>query len=195
MILLIDNYDSFTYNLFQQVSVLGKEMTVVRNDAISIDEIEELNPEAIIISPGPGTPTEAGIAIELIQQLHDKYPILGICLGHQSIGAAFGADIIQAKTIMHGKVSTIKHTQTSLFEQFNEPISVMRYHSLVIDENTLSEEFEILARATDDHEIMAIKHRDYPLYGLQFHPESIGTEQGDQLIQAFLDTLERNNVK
>lgn len=186
MILLIDNYDSFTYNLYQQVSMLGKEVMVVRNDAITIKQIEELHPEAIIISPGPGSPSEAGISIELVQRLHNRYPILGICLGHQSIGAAFGAKIIQAKNIMHGKLSIVEHSADSLFQPFKEPISVMRYHSLVIVEQTLSEELEVLARATDDNEIMAIKHRDYPLYGLQFHPESIGTEQGDQLIQAFL---------
>lgn len=189
MILLIDNYDSFTYNLYQQVSALGKEVKVIRNDAVTIAEIEEIHPEAIIISPGPGNPSEAGISIEVIRQLHDKYPILGICLGHQSIGAAFGADIVQAKNIMHGKLSTIAHNGSSLFQPFDEPISVMRYHSLVIDEQTLSDELEVLARATDDNEIMAIKHRDYPLFGLQFHPESIGTEQGDQLIQGFLDVI------
>ncbi|SER92271.1 aminodeoxychorismate/anthranilate synthase component II [Psychrobacillus sp. OK032] len=194
MILLIDNYDSFTYNLFQQVSALGKEVKVVRNDAIIVQEIERLNPEAIIISPGPGTPSEAGISVEVIQKLYKKYPILGICLGHQSIGAAFGADIVQAKTIMHGKISNVEHTFSYLFKGFNEAISVMRYHSLVIDENTLSNELEVLARAKDDDEIMAIKHRDYPLYGLQFHPESIGTEQGDQLIQAFIATLEQQHV-
>ncbi|TQR14654.1 anthranilate synthase component II [Psychrobacillus soli] len=189
MILLIDNYDSFTYNLFQQVSSLGKDVQVIRNDAITIEEIELLNPEAIIISPGPGTPTEAGISIEVIQKLHQKYPILGICLGHQSIGAAFGANIVQAKTIMHGKISEVEHTRSSIFEAFTEPISVMRYHSLVIDEHTLDEKLEVLARAGDDNEIMAIKHREYPLYGLQFHPESIGTVQGDQLMRSFIETL------
>lgn len=189
MILLIDNYDSFTYNLFQQVSSLGKDVQVVRNDAITIEEIEQLNPEAIIISPGPGTPTEAGISIEVIQKLYPKYPILGICLGHQSIGAAFGADIIQAKTIMHGKISEVEHTRSSIFEEYTEPISVMRYHSLVIDEYTLDEKLEVIARAGDDNEIMAIKHREFPLYGLQFHPESIGTVQGDQLMRSFIETL------
>lgn len=189
MILLIDNYDSFTYNLYQQVSMLGKEVKVVRNDAITIKEMEELNPEAIIISPGPGTPINAGISIELIQKLYKRYPMLGICLGHQSIGAAFGANIVQAKTIMHGKMSAISYRNKFLFESFSEPISVMRYHSLVIEENTLAIELEILARSTDDHEIMAIKHVNYPLYGLQFHPESIGTKHGDQLIQAFLETI------
>lgn len=190
MILLIDNYDSFTYNLFQQVSNLGKDVQVVRNDAITIEEIEQLNPEAIIISPGPGTPADAGISVEVIQKLHQKYPILGICLGHQSIGAAFGADIIQSKTIMHGKISEIQHTQSLIFEAFIEPISVMRYHSLVIDEHTLHEKLQVLARSRDDNEIMAIKHRDYPLFGLQFHPESIGTALGDQLMESFLETLQ-----
>lgn len=195
MILLIDNYDSFTYNLFQQVSALGKEVKVVRNDTITIKEIEMLHPEAIIISPGPGNPAQAGISIEIIQQLHDKYPILGICLGHQSIGAAFGASIVQAKTIKHGKLSTIEHSHTSLFAQFDEPISVMRYHSLVIDETTLHGDLEVLARSQDDREIMAIKHRQFPLYGFQFHPESIGTILGDQLIQAFIDRLNKDSDK
>lgn len=189
MILLIDNFDSFTYNLYQQVSKLGMEMLVVRNDAITIEEIKQLNPQAIIISPGPGTPSEAGVSIEVIQQLYQTYPILGICLGHQSIGAAFGANIVQAKTIMHGKISCIKHNYSSLFKCFSDTISVMRYHSLVIDESTLSEELEVLARAQDDNEIMAIKHRAYPVYGLQFHPESIGTEQGNELMRSFIETL------
>ena len=195
MILLIDNYDSFTYNLYQQVSMLGKEVKVVRNDAITIKEIEELHPEAIIISPGPGTPVNAGISIELIQKLYKKYPILGICLGHQSIGAAFGANIVQAKTIMHGKMSAISYRNKFLFKSFVEPISVMRYHSLVIEEESLIDQLEVLARSEDDHEIMAIKHINYPLYGLQFHPESIGTMQGNQMMQSFIETLERNYVK
>ncbi|WP_277586174.1 anthranilate synthase component II [Psychrobacillus antarcticus] len=195
MILLIDNYDSFTYNLYQQVSMLGKEVKVVRNDAISISEIEEMNPEALIISPGPGTPVDAGISIEIIQKLYKKYPILGICLGHQSIGAAFGAKIVQAKTIMHGKMSTLSYRKQALFESFDEPISVMRYHSLVIEEESLIVELEVLARAEDDNEIMAIKHIDYPLYGLQFHPESIGTEHGSRMMQSFIEALERNYVK
>jgi len=194
MILLIDNYDSFTYNLYQQISMLGKEVKVVRNDAISIGEIEELKPEAIIISPGPGTPVDAGISIEIIQQLYKRFPILGICLGHQSIGAAFGAEIIQAKTIMHGKMSTLSYKSQALFDSFDGPISVMRYHSLVIEEESLIDELEVLARSEDDHEIMAVKHVDYPLYGLQFHPESIGTEQGNQMMQSFIDSFERNYV-
>ncbi|MET0959669.1 MAG: aminodeoxychorismate/anthranilate synthase component II [Psychrobacillus psychrotolerans] len=189
MILLIDNYDSFTYNLYQQISMLGKDVKVVRNDAITIEELEKLNPEAIIISPGPGTPVDAGVSIDIIQKLYKKYPILGICLGHQSIGAAFGAKIVQAKTIRHGKMSTISYSPQALFKTFEEPISVMRYHSLVIDEESLIDELEILARSEDDNEIMAIKHVDYPLYGLQFHPESIGTEQGSRIMQSFIESF------
>lgn len=192
MILLIDNYDSFTYNLYQQVSMLGKDVKVVRNDAITIEELEELNPEAIIISPGPGTPVDAGVSIDIIQKLYKKYPILGICLGHQSIGAAFGAKIVQAKTIRHGKMSTISYSPQALFKTFEEPISVMRYHSLVIDGESLIDELEILARSEDDNEIMAIKHVDYPLYGLQFHPESIGTEQGSRIMQSFIESFGEN---
>lgn len=192
MILLIDNYDSFTYNLYQQVSMLGKEVKVVRNDAITIEELEELNPEAIIISPGPGTPVDAGVSIDIIQKLYKKYPILGICLGHQSIGAAFGAKIVQAKTIRHGKMSTISYSPQALFKTFEEPISVMRYHSLVIDGESLIDKLEILARSEDDNEIMAIKHVDYPLYGLQFHPESIGTEQGSRIMQSFIESFGEN---
>ncbi|MEK5216494.1 anthranilate synthase component II [Psychrobacillus sp. FSL H8-0487] len=195
MILLIDNYDSFTYNLYQQVSMLGKDVKVVRNDAITIEELEELDPEAIIISPGPGTPVDAGVSIDIIQKLYKKYPILGICLGHQSIGAAFGAKIVQAKTIRHGKMSTISYSPQALFKNFEEPISVMRYHSLVIDGESLVDELEILARSEDDNEIMAIKHVDYPLYGLQFHPESIGTEQGSRIMQSFIESFGENYVK
>ncbi|MCZ8541613.1 anthranilate synthase component II [Psychrobacillus psychrodurans] len=195
MILLIDNYDSFTYNLYQQISMLGKEVKVIRNDAITISEIVELNPMAIIISPGPGTPADAGISIEIIRKLYKQYPILGICLGHQSIGAAFGAKIVQAKTIMHGKISTLSYKNHALFESFNEPISVMRYHSLVIEEKSLTNQLEVIARAEDDNEIMAIKHVIYPLYGLQFHPESIGTKQGSRMMQSFIESLEISNVK
>ncbi|WP_427137159.1 anthranilate synthase component II [Psychrobacillus psychrodurans] len=195
MILLIDNYDSFTYNLYQQISMLGKEVKVIRNDAITISEIVELNPMAIIISPGPGTPADAGISIEIIRKLYKQYPILGICLGHQSIGAAFGAKIVQAKTIMHGKISTLSYKNYALFESFNEPISVMRYHSLVIEEKSLTDQLEVIARAEDDNEIMAIKHVIYPLYGLQFHPESIGTKQGNRMMQSFIESLEISNVK
>ncbi|WP_146551595.1 aminodeoxychorismate/anthranilate synthase component II [Rummeliibacillus sp. SL167] len=187
MILLIDNYDSFTYNLYQQISSLGKEVKVVRNDALTIDAIRQLQPEAIVISPGPGTPKEAGISIEVIQKLYKEFPILGICLGHQSIGEAFGAKIIQAKQIKHGLFSELKFEPTGLFQNCPKPLTVMRYHSLVIDPKTLPEELKVTAIAKDDGEIMAIQHRDYPVFGLQFHPESIGTKEGDLMIQLFLD--------
>ncbi|MFJ7666058.1 aminodeoxychorismate/anthranilate synthase component II [Lysinibacillus sp. NPDC097195] len=187
MILLIDNYDSFTYNLFQQVSMLGKEVRVVRNDEITIEEIIELNPEAIILSPGPGTPNEAGITVQVVQKLHKNYPILGICLGHQSIGQAFGGSIVQAKNIMHGKLSTLHYEQTGVFAQFDGDLEVMRYHSLIIEPSTLHEDFMVMATSIDDGEIMAIQHKHYPLVGLQFHPESIGTKAGTEIVQAFLE--------
>ncbi|WP_397538614.1 anthranilate synthase component II [Rummeliibacillus pycnus] len=188
MILLIDNYDSFTYNLYQQISSLGKEVKVVRNDSLTVNEIREMQPEAIVISPGPGTPSEAGISIEVIKNLYTEFPILGICLGHQSIAEAFGAKIIRAQQIKHGLYSTVKHTQTGLFEKCPESVSVMRYHSLVIDKKTLPPELQIIAIAKDDQEIMAIQHQEYPVFGLQFHPESIGTKDGDLMIQMFLDS-------
>ena len=178
MILLIDNYDSFTYNLYQYLGELGEDLIVKRNDEITLSEIQQLNPEAIIISPGPGRPEDAGECIAIIQQLHSKYPILGICLGHQAIGYSFGATIKKAENIMHGKVSKIHHQATSIFSGLPQEIEVMRYHSLVIKKETLPNEFEVLARSADDDEIMAIKHHEFPLYGMQFHPESIGTKNG-----------------
>ncbi|MEK5232502.1 aminodeoxychorismate/anthranilate synthase component II [Lysinibacillus sp. FSL K6-0232] len=189
MILLIDNYDSFTYNLFQQISMLGKNVKVVRNDAITIEEIQALSPEAIILSPGPGTPTEAGITVEVIQKLHQQFPILGICLGHQSIGQAFGANIVQAQQIMHGKLSSLQYEQTGLFAQLTGDIQVMRYHSLIIEPQTLHKDFKVIATSCDDGEIMAIQHQKYPLFGLQFHPESIGTKEGSMMIQTFLASI------
>lgn len=186
MILLIDNYDSFTYNLFQYLGELGEEITVVRNDEISIDAIRRLNPERIVLSPGPGRPENAGILIELIQTLHEEFPILGICLGHQGIGYAFGSEVVKASNVMHGKTSKLKVTGESVFRDIEEPIEVMRYHSLVIKKDTLNDDFEVLAYSTDDDEIMAIKHKHYPLYGYQFHPESVGTDCGKQLLQNFI---------
>lgn len=186
MILLIDNYDSFTYNLYQYLGELGESIIVKRNDELTISEIKEMNPEAIVISPGPGRPEEAGNCVKVIQQLHTSFPILGICLGHQAIGYSFGAKIIKAEKIMHGKVSEIRHQHKAIFQSFPQNLKVMRYHSLVIQKDTLPAQFEVLATSTDDEEIMAIKHRDYPLYGMQFHPESIGTEAGSQLLKQFL---------
>ncbi|MGG0658521.1 anthranilate synthase component II [Rummeliibacillus pycnus] len=194
MILLIDNYDSFTYNLYQQICSLGKEVKVVRNDAITIEEIRKLQPEGIVISPGPGTPSEAGISIKVIKELHSEFPILGICLGHQSIAEAFGAKIIRAQQIKHGLFSTINHNQNGLFEKCSNNISVMRYHSLVIDKETIPPELQVSAFSEDDQEIMAIQHQKYPVFGLQFHPESIGTKDGDLMIQLFLDSFHKQVV-
>ncbi|MGM7635087.1 bifunctional anthranilate synthase component II/anthranilate phosphoribosyltransferase [Bacillus sp. Hm123] len=196
MILLIDNYDSFTYNLYQQIASLGKHVRVIRNDECTLEEIEKMAPEAIVLSPGPGTPKEAGICMEVVRSFYHRIPILGICLGHQAIAAAFGADIVQAKTIKHGKVSLIKHEGKDLFSSFNGPLSVMRYHSLSIDQATLPQKLEVLAVSTDDEEIMAIRHKEYPVYGLQFHPESIGTKAGSELVQQFFQQYRKEkNMK
>ena len=186
MILLIDNYDSFTFNLYQYLGELGENIAVRRNDQVTIDEIAKMNPEAIVLSPGPGRPENAGICVELIQTFYKKIPILGICLGHQAIGHAFGAKIVKAKNVMHGKVSKLVHTGTDLFENLAREIYGMRYHSLTIEKGTLPDFFQVLAVSADDDEIMAIKHELYPLYGLQFHPESIGTEKGQHMIKNFL---------
>lgn len=190
MILLIDNYDSFTYNLYQQVSMLGKNVKVVRNDELTIAEIETLQPEAIILSPGPGTPDEAGITLNVVKEFYAKFPILGICLGHQSIGQAFGGNIIQAKNIVHGKLSELDYERTGLFAHLETEVEVMRYHSLVIEPHTLHADFIVTATARDDGEIMAIQHKHYPVYGLQFHPESIGTKEGSQMVKAFIEQFQ-----
>lgn len=190
MILLIDNFDSFTFNLYQYLGELGEEVKVYRNNQLSIEEIKALNPKAIILSPGPGAPKDAGICIEVIQSFFRKIPILGICLGHQAIGAAFGSEIKRAATIKHGKTSQINHDGKGLFQYLPSPLEVMRYHSLTIDKRNLSPEIEPVAFSMDDQEVMAIKHRDYPTYGLQFHPESIGTPVGKQLLKNFLLEIE-----
>lgn len=191
MILLIDNYDSFTYNLYQYISELGKEVKVVRNDKITIPEIKSLQPEAIILSPGPGAPTDAGICIDVIQQLDQIYPILGICLGHQAIGAAYGATISHAKQIKHGKTSKIQHDQNGIFSYLEQPLEVMRYHSLVIEPNQLPKVLQVTATSMDDQEIMGIKHSVLPIYGLQFHPESIGTTTGKQMLNNFFTVIKK----
>ncbi|WP_144479749.1 aminodeoxychorismate/anthranilate synthase component II [Cytobacillus oceanisediminis] len=191
MILLIDNYDSFTYNLYQYLSELGAEVRTVRNDKITVQEIARMEPEAIVLSPGPGRPEQAGICVEAVKQLASDIPILGICLGHQAIAHAFGSSIIKAKKIRHGKESTLRHNGTSLMKDLEEHPDVMRYHSLVIDPLTLNQVFEVLAQAADDDEIMAIKHKDYHLYGLQFHPESIGTKSGMQILAHFLSEIRK----
>ncbi|KRF68005.1 hypothetical protein ASG99_00560 [Bacillus sp. Soil768D1] len=190
MILLIDNYDSFTYNLYQYLGEVEKEIIVKRNDEITIAEIEEMNPKAIVISPGPGRPEDAGISMEIIRSFYKKLPLLGICLGHQAIGATFGANVIGAKYIMHGKTSVIEHNGTGVFVNQNPQFPVMRYHSLVVERESLPNELTVTASAVDDGEIMALKHQDYPLYGLQFHPESIGTKIGKELLHEFYKIAE-----
>jgi anthranilate synthase/aminodeoxychorismate synthase-like glutamine amidotransferase len=195
MILLIDNYDSFTYNLYQYLGELGSLPVVVRNDALTVDDVLDMMPEAIIISPGPGRPENAGVCVDLIKALAPSIPILGICLGHQAIGYAFGGAIVKAENIMHGKISSVEHSGTSLFTGLPEQIDVMRYHSLVIDKNSVPDQFDILAISKVDQEVMAIKHKDYPLYGLQFHPESIGSKAGKQLLNNFLTEMRKENGK
>lgn len=194
MILLIDNYDSFTFNLFQYFGELGEEIKVRRNNEITIPETIDLNPEAIILSPGPGRPENAGICVELIQTLHHKFPILGICLGHQAIGYSFGANIDRAKQIKHGKQSFIEHSCSELFGGIPKQIDVMRYHSLVIEKDSLPKCFTITAISKDDEEIMAIQHQNYPLYGVQFHPESIGTANGKDILRNFLHQVRKTQA-
>ena len=186
MILVIDNYDSFTYNLVQYLGELGAELVVYRNDQISLEEIADIAPEKIVISPGPCTPNEAGISVALVQHFAGKIPILGVCLGHQSIGQAFGGKIVGAPTIMHGKVSEIHHSGESVFQGLPEPFIATRYHSLVVERDSLPDCLEITAE-TDDGVIMGLRHRDMAVDGVQFHPESILTGEGKNLLQNFLD--------
>jgi anthranilate synthase component 2 len=186
---MIDNYDSFTYNLVQYLAEIGQEVEVVRNDKISIEEINKLNPQYIVISPGPCTPNEAGISLELIEAFKGKIPILGVCLGHQSIGQAFGGKIVHAQTIMHGKTSKISHNNKGVFRGIKNPFIATRYHSLVIEKQTLPNCFDITAW-TDDNEIMGIKHKELAIEGVQFHPESILSEHGHDLLKNFLDQNE-----
>ncbi|HID7950937.1 TPA: aminodeoxychorismate synthase component II [Proteus mirabilis] len=189
MLLLIDNYDSFTYNLYQYFCELGVEVVVKRNDEIGLKEIEKMMPSHLVISPGPCTPDEAGISLEAIQRFAGEIPILGVCLGHQAIGQAFGASVIRAREVMHGKNSLIHHNQQGVFKGLNRPLSVTRYHSLVIDATTLPVPFEVTAWSQHDgnvDEIMGIRHRTLPIEGVQFHPESILSEQGHELLNNFL---------
>ena len=185
MILLIDNYDSFTYNLYHYLGELGAEVEVFRNDKITLDKIAELAPEKIVISPGPCTPKEAGISCDAIRRFGEKTPILGVCLGHQCIAHAFGARIVRAKRPMHGKTSEIRHDGEGVFARLPNPFPAMRYHSLVVDESTLPADFVVTAR-TGDGEVMGLRHRDWPLEGVQFHPESYRTAAGIDLIRNFL---------
>lgn len=187
MILMIDNYDSFTYNIVQYCRELGADLKIIRNDEMSVSEIEKLNPEKIIISPGPASPDEAGVTLEVIKYFQDKLPILGICLGHQSIAQVFGADVIRAKNMMHGKTSTMRQSSTCrVFDGLPQEFVATRYHSLIVDKDTLPENVQATAYSTDDNEIMALKIKDKEIYGIQFHPESIMSEYGHEMIGNFL---------
>jgi len=186
MLLVIDNYDSFTYNLVQYFGELGAEMKVVRNDKITIEEIEELAPDHICISPGPCTPNEAGVSLEVIKHFGGKIPILGVCLGHQSIGQVFGGDVVRAEQLMHGKTSPVHHSGKSVFKGIPSPFTATRYHSLVVKRETFPEDLEVTAE-TEDGVIMGLKHKELCIHGVQFHPESILTERGKQMLKNFLE--------
>ena len=191
--LLIDNYDSFSYNLYQLIGSLDEDIRVVRNDAMTVEEIDALKPKAIVISPGPGRPEDAGICIELIRKLGPKYPILGVCLGHQSVCAAYGATVTYARTLMHGKQSSIDFQDDPLFEGVLEGTKVARYHSLAADPDTIPSCLKVIAMA-DDGEIMAVRHTEYPVYGVQFHPESVMTPEGPRMMENFLRFAERRGA-
>lgn len=191
MLLMIDNYDSFTYNLVQYFGELGADVQVHRNDQISVDEIEKLNPQHLVISPGPCTPNEAGISIEAIKHFAGKLPILGVCLGHQSIGQAFGGKIVHANNVMHGKTSMVKHNNVGVFKGLSNPLEATRYHSLVIDKASLPDCFEVTAWTENDagdiDEIMGVSHKDMAIEGVQFHPESILTQHGHDMLRNYLE--------
>lgn len=187
MILVIDNYDSFTYNLVQYLGELGAAPHVVRNDAIDVEAVGAMAPRAIVLSPGPCTPREAGVTVPVLRRWGATIPTLGVCLGHQAIGEAYGGDVVRATRIMHGKVSTLAHDGMGLFDGLPQPLAVMRYHSLVIEPTTLPRELEVIATATDDPtEIHAVRHRTHPVWGVQFHPESVLTQDGKRLLANFL---------
>ncbi|MDP1634082.1 MAG: aminodeoxychorismate/anthranilate synthase component II [Gallionellaceae bacterium] len=186
MLLMIDNYDSFTYNLVQYFAELGCDVVVRRNDEITVEQIEEMKPQQIVVSPGPCTPNEAGVSVEAIKHFSGKIPLLGVCLGHQSIGQAFGGRIIHAKTLMHGKTSLIHHSNTSVFTGLPNPFTATRYHSLVIERETLPDCLEVTAW-TEDNEIMGVRHKTLPVHGVQFHPESSLTEHGHDMLRNFLE--------
>lgn len=192
MILVIDNYDSFTFNLVQYLGELGAEIEVHRNDELTTDQIRDLSPKAIVISPGPCTPAEAGVSVEVVRELGPELPILGVCLGHQAIGSAYGGRIIRADRLMHGKTSPIRHSGEGLFEGLPSPLTVARYHSLVIDPSELPTELEVIARTDEpgfETEIQAVRHREHPVWGVQFHPESIASERGLDLLRNFLEAI------
>ena len=189
MVLVLDNYDSFTYNLVQYLAEAGARVEVRRNDELTVNEVEKLRPERILISPGPCTPKEAGISVPLLKKMAGKAPILGVCLGHQAIGAAFGGKVIRATTLMHGKTSAIQHDRQRIFRDVPSPFTATRYHSLIVEQKSLPKELEVTAY-TDEPDgtrvIMGLRHRKYPIEGVQFHPESVLTEHGKQMIRNFL---------
>ena len=188
MILVIDNYDSFTYNLVQYLGELGAEPVVRRNDAIEVEEVGEMRPDAIVLSPGPCTPAEAGVTVPVIRRWGREIPMLGVCLGHQAIGEAYGGRVVRAERVMHGKTSRIVHDGTGIFEGLPAPLEVMRYHSLVVEAASVPAELEVVARAEDaPAEIHALRHREHPVWGVQFHPESVMTEGGKRLLANFLE--------
>ncbi len=191
MILMIDNYDSFTFNLVQYLGQLGCDVLVHRNDEITIEEIETMSPEAIFLSPGPCTPKEAGVTVEVIRKFHETVPIMGICLGHQALGYAFGADIVRAGRLMHGKTSPVLHDGRTIFKGLPNPLTAGRYHSLLVDRETLPPCLEVSAE-TEEGEIMGLRHRDYPVEGVQFHPESVLTPNGKRLLKNFLGIFSGN---
>jgi anthranilate synthase component II len=187
MLLVIDNYDSFTYNLVQYLGEMGEDPRVRRNNEVTVAEVRSMAPSAIVLSPGPGVPADAGITIDVIRELGPSVPILGVCLGHQAIGEAYGARVVRAAKLMHGKTSRIKHVGTGLFAGIESPLEVMRYHSLVLDPATMPEDLEVIATSeTDATEIQAVKHRSHPVWGVQFHPESVLTQRGRELLKNFL---------
>ena len=185
MVFVLDNYDSFTYNLVQYLGELGQKVEVRRNDQVTVAEVERMKPERIVISPGPCTPQEAGISIELIQKMAGKRPLLGVCLGHQALGAAFGGKVVRAGQLMHGKTSAIEHDRKTIFRNIPSPLTATRYHSLIVSEKGLPKELEISAR-TADGTIMGLRHRQFPVEGVQFHPESVLTEHGKEILKNFL---------
>lgn len=188
MLLVIDNYDSFTYNLVQYLGELGVVIEVRRNDAITVEQIGELSPSAIVLSPGPCAPAQAGITVETIRRWGSTIPILGVCLGHQAIGEAYGGRVIRAERVMHGKTSSIEHDGQGVFAGLPSPLEVMRYHSLIVEKETLPDSLEIVARAAGDpNEIHGVRHREHPVYGVQFHPESVMTQHGKKLLENFLE--------
>ena len=187
MVVVVDNYDSFTYNLVQYLGELGAEVQVVRNDTVSVETLAAAKPDRIVVSPGPGRPEQAGVTMDVIRHLGQRTPILGVCLGHQAIGAVFGGAVVRAGVPMHGKTSTIEHDGRGVFTGIQGPFVASRYHSLVVSDEGLPSELEVTARTREDHEIMGLRHRTWPVYGVQFHPESILTGEGHRILRNFLD--------